>query len=47
MLEDFFLPVRGGQSGTEIESLSGMEWTGIEDIEYLHKTKIYFDQVRS
>jgi hypothetical protein len=35
MLEDFYLPVRGQQSGTEIESLSGMEWTGIDDIEYL------------
>ena len=35
MMEDFYLPVRGGQSGTEIESLSGMEFTGIDDIEYL------------
>ena len=35
MLEDFYLPVRGGQSGTEIDTLSGMEFTGIEDIEYL------------
>jgi hypothetical protein len=35
MLEDYFLPVRGGQSGTEIDTLSGMEFTGIDDIEYL------------
>ena len=35
MLEDYFLPVRGGQSGTEIDTLSGMEYTGIDDIEYL------------
>jgi hypothetical protein len=35
MLEDYFLPVRGGQSGTEIDSLAGMEFTGIDDIEYL------------
>lgn len=35
MLEDYFLPVRGGQSGTEIDSLSGMEFGGIDDIEYL------------
>jgi len=35
MLEDFYLPVRGNQSGTEIDTLSGMEFTGIEDIEYL------------
>lgn len=35
MLEDVYLPVRGGQSGTEIDTMSGMEWTGIDDIEYL------------
>ena len=35
MLEDYYLPVRGGQSGTEIDTLSGMEFGGIDDIEYL------------
>ena len=35
MLEDYFLPVRGGSSGTEIDTLAGMEFTGIDDIEYL------------
>ena len=40
MLEDFYLPVRGGQSGTEIDSLSGMEFGGIEDVDYL-KNKIF------
>jgi len=35
MLEDFYLPVRGGQAGTEIDTLSGMEFGGIDDIEYL------------
>jgi hypothetical protein len=35
MLEDYYLPVRGTQSGTEIDTLSGIEWTGIDDIEYL------------
>ena len=36
MIEDFFLPVRGGESGTSIESLPGMSSDGqIEDIEYL------------
>jgi hypothetical protein len=35
MLEDFYLPVRGASSGTEIDTLSGMEYTGIDDIEYL------------
>ena len=35
MLDDYYLPVRGGQSGTEIDSLNGMEFGGIDDIEYL------------
>jgi hypothetical protein len=35
MLEDYFLPVRGGQSGTEIDTLAGIEFNGIDDIEYL------------
>ena len=35
MLEDFWLPVRGGDSGTSIDTLPGMEFTGIEDLEYL------------
>jgi len=35
MVEDFYLPVRGGDSGTEIDTLSGMEWTGIEDLDYV------------
>ena len=35
MVEDFFLPVRGGDSGTAIDNLPGLEWTGTDDIEYL------------
>jgi len=35
MVEDFYLPVRGSDSGTSIEPLSGMEFTGIDDINYL------------
>ncbi len=35
MTEDFYLPVRGGDSGTEIENLAGLEYNAIEDIEYL------------
>lgn len=35
MVEDFYLPVRGTDSGTSIETLSGIEWTGIDDIEYV------------
>ena len=35
MIEDFFLPVRGGNSQTQIDTLPGMTWTGTEDIEYV------------
>lgn len=35
MVEDYFIPVRGSDSGTRIDTLGGMEWTGTEDIEYL------------
>ena len=35
MLEDVYLPVRGGQSGTEIDTLSGMENNSIDDVDYL------------
>ena len=36
MLEDFYLPVRGGESGTRIESMDGLSNDGqIDDIEYL------------
>jgi hypothetical protein len=33
--EDFFLPVRGGDSGTQIDSLPGLTYEAVEDIEYL------------
>lgn len=35
MVEDFYLPVRGGDSGTQIDTLPGMEFTGIDDLEYI------------
>jgi hypothetical protein len=35
ILEDFYIPVRGGDSGTEITNLGGLEFNSIEDIEYL------------
>ena len=35
MTEDFFMPVRGGDSGTRIENLGAMTYDGTEDIEYL------------
>jgi hypothetical protein len=38
MLEDYYLPVRGGQSTTSIDTLPGMTFTGMDDIEYVkHK----------
>ena len=33
--EDFFLPVRGGDSGTSVDSLPGLTYDAVEDIEYL------------
>ena len=38
--EDFFLPVRGSDSGTEIDTLGGLEYAPIEDIDYL-KDKMF------
>ena len=35
VLEDFYLPVRGSESGTTIENLSGLNFDSIQDIEYL------------
>ena len=35
ILEDFYLPVRGGESGTTIDNLGGLNYDGIADIEYL------------
>jgi len=35
MNEDFYMPVRGGDSGTKIENLGGLDWTGTEDLEYI------------
>jgi hypothetical protein len=40
LTEDFFLPVRGGDSGTSIDSLGGLEYSSIEDIDYL-KNKMF------
>ncbi|MFA5392726.1 MAG: portal protein [Candidatus Paceibacterota bacterium] len=37
MIEDFWLPVRGGDTGTKIESLKGLEYGGIEDVQYLRQ----------
>jgi hypothetical protein len=40
LTEDFFLPVRGGDSGTAIENLAGLDYTATEDIDYL-KAKLF------
>jgi hypothetical protein len=38
LTEDFFLPVRGSDSGTTIDNLAGLDYAAIEDIDYLkHK----------
>jgi len=35
LTEDFFLPVRGGDSGTNIENMAGLTYEAVADIEYL------------
>jgi hypothetical protein len=40
LTEDFFLPVRGRDSGTRIDSLGGLDYSPIEDIDYL-KNKMF------
>ena len=35
MLEDFYIPVRGGDTTTKIETAKGLEYNGIEDVVYL------------
>lgn len=35
LLEDFYLPVRGAQSATNIETLPGLQYQAIEDVQYL------------
>ena len=40
LTEDFYLPVRGGDSGTSIDNLAGLEYASIEDIDYL-KNKLF------
>ena len=40
LTEDFFLPVRGSDSGTNIDNLAGLDYAAIEDIDYL-KNKLF------
>ena len=35
ILEDFYIPIRGNDNATKIENLNGLQWDGIEDVEYL------------
>ena len=35
MLEDFYIPVRGNDQSTKIETTKGLEYNGIEDVNYL------------
>ena len=35
IVEDFYLPTRGGDSNTKIDTLPGLEYNAIEDVEYL------------
>ena len=35
--EDFYLPVRGKDAGTDIETMQGLQFNAIEDVEYLRK----------
>ena len=35
MLEDFYIPVRGNDTVTKIETTKGLEYNGIEDVAYL------------
>lgn len=35
MMEDFYLPVRGGDTSTRIETTKGLEYNGTEDVAYL------------
>ena len=35
LLEDYFIPVRGGDQVTKIDTLPGLQYAGIEDVTYL------------
>ena len=35
MLEDFYIPTRGNDSSTKIDTLGGLQYDGIKDVEYL------------
>ena len=35
LLEDFYIPVRGNDQATKIDTLGGLQYDGIQDVEYL------------
>ena len=35
LMEDFYIPIRGTQNDTKIENISGLEYTGMDDVVYL------------
>jgi hypothetical protein len=35
LLEDFYIPTRGNDQSTQIETLGGLQYDGIQDVEYL------------
>ena len=35
VIEDFYIPVRGNESGTSIDTTKGLDYDGITDVEYL------------
>ena len=35
MTEDFYIPIRGGDATTRIDTTKGLDWDGIQDIDYL------------
>ena len=35
LLEDYYIPVRGNDQSTKIDTANGMQWDGIQDVEYL------------
>jgi hypothetical protein len=37
MMEDFFIPVRGGDTSTRIETTKGLDYDGVTDVRYLQE----------
>lgn len=37
MMDDYYLPVRGQNDNTQVDTLNSLSWNGIEDIEYLRQ----------